>query len=176
MGKLIKNKYLLYTLVFSFSILIVISSFVFQEKLSSLKTFGLIGIFFINFFSTATIFVPNFSSASVIAGGSLYSPILVAIAATFGSILGDSTSYILGRSGKEIFFKKEGRVFVFTKSLFEKNGIFIIFVLAMIPNPLFDAVGIVAGSFKYSYKRYIIAMLAGRMIRNIALAYLGNSL
>ena len=171
---LLKNKYFIYALSFIFSILVIVSGFLFQDKLIHFKTWGLFGIFLFNFFSTATIFVPSFSLATVVAGGSLYNPILVAFVATLGGVLGDSISFILGQSGRHILLKEEGRIFIFESNIFKKNGMIVIFIFAMIPNPIFDALGILAGSLDYSFKRYLIAMAAGRIVRNIIFAYVGK--
>lgn len=173
---LLKNKYFIYALSFVLSASVIVFGFLFQDKLIHLKTWGLFGIFLLNFFSTATIFVPSFSFATVVAGGSLYNPFLVAIVATLGGALGDSISFILGQSGRHIFLKQEGRLFTWISSLFKKNGMAVIFILAMVPNPVFDALGILAGSLDYSFKKYLIAMIAGRIVRNIILAYVGKSI
>lgn len=173
---LLKNKYFIYGLGFILSIFLIVFSFLFQDKLIHLKTWGILGIFLLNFFSTVTIFVPNFSFAAVVAGGSLYNPILVAMVATLGGVLGDGVSFLIGKSGRQIFLKHEGRFFVWVSNLFKQNGFIVIFIFAMIPNPIFDALGILAGSLDYSFKRYVIAMTAGRIVRNIILAYIGKSI
>lgn len=173
---MLKNKYLIYSLTFILSILLIVFTFVFQDRLLHLKSFGLIGVFLLNFFSTATIFMPNFSLATVVAGGSIYNPILVAIVATLGGVLGDSIGYLLGHSGRHIFIKKEGKFFQAVVRVFHKHGLIVIFVFALIPNPIFDALGILAGSTHYHFKRYIAAMFVGRIIRNLILAYVGNAL
>lgn len=171
-----KNKVIGYFLAFILSILITVFAVVFHDKLLHLQTFGLLGIFLINFFSTVTLFLPNFSAVTVVAGGFLYNPILVAIVATLGGVLGDASSYVIGRTGKEVFIKNEGKLFKAVEKFFTKNGVIVIFLLALIPNPVFDAFGILAGGLKFSFKKYFLAMLAGRIIRNVLLAYLGKAL
>ncbi len=173
---MLKNKYFTYGLAFIFSIILIVFTFLFQDDLIHLKTWGIAGIFLLNFFSTATIFAPNFSIATVVAGGSVYDPILVAIVATLGGVLGDSISYLLGHSGRHIFVKKEGKFFQAVVRVFHKHGLIAIFIFALIPNPIFDALGILAGSTGYPVKRFIAAMFLGRIIRNISLAYLGTTL
>ena len=171
-----KKSKLKYLLLLSISLVIIFASFYFKNELARLGSFGLIGIFLINFFSTVTLFLPNFSAVTVVAGGSVYNPILVAIVATLGGALGDSSSYVVGRSGREVFVKEEGRYFKIIYNVFNETGFIIIFLLALIPNPVFDAFGIIAGGLKYSFKRYFLAMLLGRFLRNLLLAYLGKAL
>lgn len=173
---MLKNNYLSYGLIFILSILLIVFTFIFQDDLLHLKTWGIAGVFLLNFFSTATIFVPNFSLATVIAGGSIYNPVLVAIVATLGGVLGDSISYLLGHSGRHIFIKKEGKFFRAVVRIFHKHALVVIFIFALVPNPFFDALGILAGSTGYHFKRYLVAMFVGRILRNIMLAQVGSAL
>lgn len=173
---MLKNKYFIYSLTFVLSVIIIVLTFLFQEDLMQLKTFGLMGLFLLNFFSTATVFAPNFSLATVIAGGSVYNPILVAAVATLGGVFGDSISYLLGHSGRHIFVKKEGKFFQAVVRVFHKHGLIVIFILALIPNPIFDAIGILAGGVRFPFKKYFFAMFLGRILRNLVLAYLGAML
>jgi membrane protein YqaA with SNARE-associated domain len=48
-----------------------------------------------------------------------------------------------------------------------------IFVLAFIPNPLFDIAGIIAGGLKIPWWRYLTACVTGRILRYVLLAMLG---
>lgn len=171
-----KNKLLSYAIALILSIILIGLTFVFHDKLVGLKSLGLLGIFLINFFSTVALFLPNFSAVSVVAGGNLYNPILVAIVATLGGVLGDVSSFVIGRSGTELLASKEGKLFNKFSTLFLKYGFIIVFLLALVPNPIFDAIGIFAGATRYSFKKYFIAMLLGRIIRNLGLAFLGKSL
>ena len=173
----INSKTILTSLViFLASIALIFLSFSLQDYLAQFQSLGLLGIFLINFFSTVTIFLPNISAASVVAGGNIYNPILVALVSTLGGVLGDSSSFILGKSGKDILLKKEGHLFNAVKTVFHGQGFLIIFFLALIPNPVFDAMGILAGLTRFPFKKFFIAMLLGRIVRNILLAYLGKSL
>ena len=56
------------------------------------------------------------------------------------------------------------------------NGFLTIFLLACIPNPIFDLTGVFAGATKYSFKKYFLAVILGKVIRFIGISYLGNSL
>lgn len=172
--KILKNKYTVYVLTFGLSLFLIVLTFLFRDKLAELKTLGILGIFLINFFTTIVPFTPNVSFVSVVAGGNVYNPILVAFVSTLGGVLADAICYLLGRSGKTLFLKREHKFFKIVSDLFNKNGLVIIFVFALIPNPIFDALGILAGGLKYSFKKYFIAMFLGRLIRNLLLAYVGN--
>jgi membrane protein YqaA with SNARE-associated domain len=46
----------------------------------------------------------------------------------------------------------------------------VIFVLAVIPNPVFDVAGIAAGALRMPVLRYLGAAAAGKVIKNILVA------
>lgn len=164
-----------YLITFIASVFLMVAAFLFQEKLSQFKALGLFGIFLINFFGSATLFLPAPAIASVFAGGVIYSPMLVAILSALGASLGDMIGFFLGYSGKQIFLKKDHKWYGLLKDVFQRFGGIIVFLFAFIPNPLFDGVGIIAGAFSYPPRRFFIFLLAGRLLRNIFLAYLGHA-
>ena len=53
----------------------------------------------------------------------------------------------------------------------DRNGFLPLFVLAAIPNPFFDLVGIAAGSLGYSIKRFLLFVLAGETVKFVAIVY-----
>jgi membrane protein YqaA with SNARE-associated domain len=55
-----------------------------------------------------------------------------------------------------------------------KWGDLTIFLLALLPNPLFDIAGITAGVLKYPVWRFILLGAAGRIPKHILFAYLGH--
>lgn len=169
---LVKYKFLI---LFLFSSAIIGLSFIFQSQLAQLGKWGLLGIFIINIVGSATLFIPAPAIATVVAGGLVYNPLLVAVIAAFGSSIGDMIGFGLGRSGKEFLIKKGSLKYDITQHLFKDFGPLVIILFALIPNPIFDAVGIIAGIFAYPPKRFFVYTLIGRFLRNLLLAFIGSS-
>lgn len=169
------NQTLKYLILLLVSVGTVLLSFYFQDQLARLGSWGLLGIFLINIVGSATLFIPAPAIATVLAGGIIYNPLLVAILAALGAAIGDFIAYILGRSGKEVLFKKKSLWYEVFREMFHKRwGAFFILAFSIIPNPFFDAVGIVAGIFSYSPIKFFIYVLLGRFIRNLLIAYFGS--
>lgn len=160
-------------LILSFSLSIAL--FLFRDYFRQLQSLGLIGIFLINFVSGASFFVSGPAFLTVIAGGSIYPPILVALVASLGASLGDMVSYLFGYSGRHLALPNLRKKIWFNvfEDLFKSYGTIIIFVFAIIPNPLFDAVGLFAGVLGMKYSKFFITMLIGRFTRFIILALIG---
>jgi len=161
--------------VFLLSILLSAIFFFYRDYLKDASTLGFLGLFVVNFISSATFFVSAPAFLTIITGGNLYSPILVAIVASLGACLGDMLGFAFGHSGRKLTKKKLDRhkTIRFLEKHFHRHGVLIIFMLAIIPNPFFDAIGILAGVLNYPPLKFFMIMLIGRFIRYWALAQVG---
>lgn len=170
-----KNKFAFY-LIFLFSLILSFSLFIFKDFFRDSKSLGLIGIFIINFVSSASFFVSGPAFLSIIAGGSLYNPVLVAFISSVAATLGDMVGFLVGFSGRKIILEKLEKKFWFSilDEYFKKYGGWMLFVFAFIPNPFFDAIGLIAGIFVFSPKRFIIIVTLGRFLRYLILAGIGS--
>lgn len=164
-----------HVIIFIVSLALIGLAFVFRQNLSEFRGLGLTGIFLINLIGNATVFLPAPAIASVVAGGALYPPVAVAVSSALGGSLGDMVGFLLGHASKHLFIKNHHKVYMNFKRLFHKTGIFVIFIFAFIPNPFFDAIGILAGIFHFPPARFFIILLAGRFLRSLLLAYLGST-
>ena len=59
------------------------------------------------------------------------------------------------------------------KRYMEKYGLLTIFFLSVIPNPVMDLAGISAGALKMPIWKFLLACFVGKIIKNVAVAYLG---
>lgn len=161
-------------LLFIVSTLLLILPFVLKIDLRALTAFGLVGLFLINFFGSATLFLPAPGIFSVAIAGATLNPILVALTASLGAALGETVGYIFGYSSKEVLnLKRHKKIFKYSQIIVHWKGGILIPVFAFIPNPVFDGLGILAGLSDFPLKRFLLFVFIGRMIRNIGIAYLG---
>ena len=97
---------------------------------------------------------------------------------SFAATLGDSLSFVFGFSGRHLANKKlqKKEWFQILSMYFGKYGDILLFALALIPNPIFDAIGLVAGVFAYNFFRFFAIVWVGRFIRYFLLASFGSTL
>jgi len=165
-------------IIFLSSIILSIVFYIFRDFFKEASSLGLFGLFVINFVSSATFFVPAPAFLTVITGGNLYHPILVAVIAAFGAGLGDMLGFIFGHSGRKLTKKKLDKHMTirFLEKHFHRHGVLLIFLMAIIPNPFFDAIGILAGVVNYPAFRFFAIILVGRFLRYWVLAQVGSKL
>lgn len=168
--------YLKWGSVIIISLSIIAAAIMFRTQLSHFRSLGLLGIFLANLLASSTIFFPAPGIATVVAGGAVYPPILVGILAALGASLGDMLGYLFGSAGKNVLYRNHGKRYERLMKLFEKYVDVVIFIFAFVPNPLFDGVGILAGALKYPLPKFFALLFAGRLLRNLALAYFGLAL
>lgn len=146
-----------------FLILCSIVVFVFRKELVLIGGWGYLGVFILCLLSNITIFLPAPSLMVVVSYSQVLSPIIVAIIGAFGTIIGELTGYIFGDAITNLSVKWSGLV----KKIGEKiKGVYIlVFVLALLPLPLFDFVGVYAGSKKAKLSLFMIACYIGKLIK-----------
>ncbi len=167
-----KEKVIKYLLIFA-SILISGVIIYFRNDLIKLQGYGIFGIFIISILGNATVIIPAPVIISAFIGGSIYNPILVGLVVALGATIGELTGFMAGVGGQvaitnhKHFKKVEGWMM--------KSGFLTIFVLATIPNPLFDLAGIFSGATNYPIKKFLLATFLGKSVKFLTVALLGNS-
>lgn len=161
--------------LFIVSLIIIFLAFHFRIQLRHFRSLGLLGIFFVNFLGSATLFLPAPAIATVVAGGAIYPPLFVALLASVGATLGDSLGFFLGLSGTKMV-SPHHKWYVAIRGGFKNYGALIIFLFAFIPNPAFDAIGIMAGALGYPVQKFLFWLFLGRLLRDILLAFLGANI
>lgn len=138
-----------------------------------INNFSYLGVIVVSAISSASIIFPLPGFAVVFTLGSIMNPLLLGITAGVGAAIGELTGYLIGLGGGKLILKKRAKKIAEIQNMFNKyRGRIVIFIFALTPLP-FDIVGIFCGTIKYDLKKFFIALLAGKIIRFIILAYAG---
>lgn len=160
-----------------FGITILLLFFLWQERglLERFSKFGYLGIFLVNFISSASVFFPMPGVASVFVGGAIWNPIIVGLISGLGASLGEVFGYLVGYGGRSLLgsIEKENPWIKKIERIFQKMGFLTIFIFSILPMPLFDIIGLIAGGLNYPIWKFTMAVLCGRVIRNIIFAWTG---
>ncbi len=147
------------------------AAFYFRDRIQQFKSYGYIAIFAVGLLSNATLILPLPGLAVTSVMGSVFNPIAVGVVAGVGQAIGELTGYLAGYSSQGLI-KARPRYQVLATWM-RRYGAWIVFVLAAIPNPVFDVAGMVAGALCMPVWQYLLAAAAGKVLKNIVFAYLG---
>jgi membrane protein YqaA with SNARE-associated domain len=159
-----------------------------SDRISGASYFS---IFITNLASTATFFIPvpglTAAAQTLIAtqGESARFPWLVGVAGGAGMAAGEITAYYGGFLGAELvrghelpgprqFHGTIQRVVGWINWLMDRWGMLTLFALSVVPNPAFEIAGLTAGSVRMPFRRFIVSVTAGKVVRGILIAYYGQ--
>lgn len=150
---------------------------IFEERnyINRFNELGYLGVLIVNFIASATVLLPLPGVASVFIGGAIWNPVLVGLFSAVGSMLGEIFGYFLG-FGSRGFLRSFERKNSWIKNLeefFRKTGFLTIIIFSLLPLPIFDLIGIMAGALNYPLWKFSMATLLGRVVRNILIAFSG---
>jgi membrane protein YqaA with SNARE-associated domain len=152
--------------------------FYFSTDISNLKSYGYVGLFVINVIGAASILLPSPAAASVFGGGALLANFMgipafiwVGMIAGLGEAVGEFSGYAAGYGGRIVVenrpeYKRIHR-------WMDSHGTITMFLMSIFPNPLFDVVGVAAGAVQMPMKRFFVAVLAGKVIKDTWMAAVG---
>ncbi len=156
-----------------------VAFFYFSADTSNLKSWGYAGVFLINLVGSASILLLSPAAASVFGGGALLDDLLgvpafvwVGLIAGLGEAIGEFSGYAAGYGGGIVFenrpeYKRIHR-------WMERRGTLSMFLLSVFPNPLFDLAGVAAGAVRMPIRRFFLAVLGGKIIKDLYLAAIGG--
>jgi len=145
--------------------------FAFRDRFAELAAVGYSGIFLVSLLSNATIILPAPSLALVFAMGSALPPLLVGLSAGIGEALGELTGYAAGFGGRAVIEEQE--TYTSLRDWMVRRGGITIFVLSVVPNPIFDLAGIAAGTLRYPLWRFLLICWMGKTIKTTLVAWAG---
>jgi len=144
-----------------------------------LRRYGYGGLFLVNLLGSASIFMPSPAAASVVGGGAFLHDFLgvptffwVGLVAGLGEALGEFTGYLAGYGGRLVV--EEHPQYQRLRGWMQRHGTVTMFLLALVPNPLFDMGGLAAGAVQMPVPRFFLAVLAGKVIKDWYMAAFGG--
>lgn len=145
-----------------------------RSKVGQLGVFGYPGIFLVSLISNASLILPIPGVLFTSAMGLVFNPWWVALAAGSGAAVGELSGYMAGFSGQGIIENKKWYDTV--TGWIKKYGNLTIFLLALIPNPLFDIGGMVAGALRMPLWRFLFFCWLGKIGKMLIFSLGGASI
>jgi membrane protein YqaA with SNARE-associated domain len=143
-----------------------------RNQIRELPEVGYPAVFLISLIGNATIILPTPSMAVVFGVSGALNPVAVGIVAGLGSALGEMTGYLAGVAGRVVVEDRE--VYNRVEKWMRRRGVLVIFVLGLIPNPVFDIGGMIAGALRMPFWQFLLAAWAGKGLRLVIFALGGH--
>ena len=130
----------------------------------NIETAGYTSIWFLAFIGAALVFLPVSALAAVCVAATVdLNPFLIAVVAASAEAVGELTGYLAGMGGKSFF--ERNRFYLRFKNLFSRYAALTLLVGSTIPNPLFDVMGVAAGSILYPVRKFLLLVFIGKTIK-----------
>ena len=145
-----------------------------RERAAELGQYGYPGIVLINAMASGTVLIPMPGVIVTYTLGGVFNPLLVGLAAAAGAALGELSGYVAGVSGRAVV----ENMHLYDRLLermrrHTRATVLVLVIMAAIPNPAFDLVGIAAGTLRVPLPRFFLSAFAGNLVKMLAFAYAG---
>ena len=106
---------------------------------------------------------------SVCAVSLVANPVFVGLLGGLGEAVGELTGYAVGFGGRGVverrgFYDK-------AEDWMARRGTLVLFLVSLIPNPIFDVVGIAAGATRFPLTRFFVTVWVGKSLKGVMVAY-----
>lgn len=119
--------------------------------------------------ASAGLIIPVPALAAVCTASLFLNPLLVGVIAAVSESVGELSGYFLGYSGRGVIHNS--RLYIRLEAWMRRRGWLVLFLVSLVPNPVFDVVGIVAGALRYPILGFLGIILAGKLVKFIVIAY-----
>ncbi len=164
-------------LIFSVAVLLVIftggAAYMLFTDSFTVEGVGYGGVWFLHFVGAASIVIPVPSIFALCAAAAPevgLNPLILGLCAGSAEALGEITGYAIGLGGRNVLEKN--KYYPKVHAIMDRYGARALFVVGVIPNPIFDVMGFAAGSLGYPLDRFIATLLIAKSIKSTGVAYL----
>ena len=119
--------------------------------------------------ASAGLLIPVPALATACATAIFLNPFLVGLIAGTAEAAGELSGYYLGYTGRDVLARS--RMYQRLEGWMRRRGWLLLFVVSLIPNPIFDVVGIAAGALRYPLLGFLAVVWAGKVLKFLVFAY-----
>lgn len=157
------------TMVAASAVAIAVLAWIYADLVRDLEGPAAVVAFAVTMVGASTVILPAPTALTVIAlASSLDNPVGVGVAAAAGQTVGEGVGYLLGRSGSALlpeFGWSRRLADRMRRNILITDGVIVLF--AAVPNPVFDVIGIIAGSLRHPVWRYAAAAFLGNAFKYV---------
>ncbi len=119
--------------------------------------------------ASAGMVIPVPALATACATAIFLSPFLVGVIAGTAETAGELSGYYLGYTGRDVLGRS--RIYQRLENWMRRRGWLLLFLVSLVPNPIFDIVGIAAGALRYPVWGFLAVVWVGKVLKFLIFAY-----
>jgi membrane protein YqaA with SNARE-associated domain len=119
--------------------------------------------------ASAGLIIPVPALATSCTASAFLNPAFIGLIAGTGETLGELTGYFLGYSGRGVV--QQSRLYQRLEGWMRQRGWLVLFLISLIPNPIFDLAGIAAGALRYPLWKFLGVVWVGKLMKFLIIAY-----
>ena len=119
--------------------------------------------------ASAGLVIPVPALATACATAIFLDPFWVGIIAGTAESAGELSGYYLGYTGRDVLARN--RVYQRLENWMRRRGWLLLFLVSLVPNPIFDVVGIAAGALCYPVWGFLAVVWLGKLLKFLIFAY-----
>jgi membrane protein YqaA with SNARE-associated domain len=150
-------------------LIVIVTLWLWRDAISDIGFVGYPGVFFVSLLSSGGFIFPVPGVVAACSLGVVLIPALVGLLNALGETVGELTGYGVGYGTRGAIERR--RFYIKAKGWMDRRGTLVVFVLSVLPNPIFDFVGIAAGSTRYPLRQFIATVFAGKIIKGLVVSY-----
>ncbi len=140
-----------------------------RDAINDIGAVGYPSVFFLSLLSSGGFIFPVPGVASACALSLVLVPAFVGTLNGVGETIGETTGYAVGYGSRGAI--EQRKFYAKAKEWMDRRGMLVLFVLSIVPNPVFDFVGIAAGGTRFPFRRFVVTVFAGKMLKGLIVSY-----
>ena len=148
--------------------------FAYRDNLAQFSSYGYLGLLIVSIVGNATVLLPVPSLAATFVSGGIFDPFVVGLVSGLGMAIGELSGYLAGYGGSAIVEARDEERHQRLQAWMRRHGMVTVFVLSLIPNPIFDLAGIAAGMLHLPIWRFLLACFLGKVLKGWLFAFAGS--
>ena len=155
------------------ALLVTALIFAYRDRIADFASYGYLGLFVVSMAGNATVLFPVPSLAATFVAGGVLQPLPAGLVSGAGMAIGELSGYLAGYGGTAIVDPRDWQRFQQLERWMQRHGFLTIFILSVIPNPVFDLAGVAAGVLRFPLPRFLVACFLGKTIKALVFAIAG---
>ena len=127
------------------------------------------GVALASLVASAGFIIPVPALFAVCGASTVLVPLLVGLIAGTSETVGELSGYFLGYSGRGVV--RRSRLYRRLEPWMQQRGWLLLFLLSLVPNPVFDVVGVAAGTLRYPLLGFLGTVWVGKALKFVIFAY-----